>query len=199
MNNWAQSVGQLLLPRREFLSGSGRGALGIAASAAFASGMLATSAQAAMAENGDITILNTALALEHQGIAAYELGAKSGLLKGDVLKTAVLFQSHHKDHRDALAATIQKLGGKPAAAKKLDEYAKDLDAASLKSAMDVLKLAQRLEMGATNAYIGVIPALVDKGLVQVAAKLGADEALHWGILTSALSEAIPQKGFIFGA
>lgn len=148
---------------------------------------------------GDIAILNTALALEHQGIAAYELGAKSGLLKGDVLKTAVLFQSHHKDHRDALAATVQKMGGKPAAAKSLDDYAKDLDAASLKSATDVLKLAQRLEMGATNAYLGVIPSLSDKGLAQVSAKLAADEALHWGVLTNALAMPLPQKGFMFGA
>ena len=166
-----------------------------------AGGVLVPTALSAAATDvsGDIAILNTALALEHQGIAAYELGAKSGLLKGDVLKTAVLFQSHHKDHRDALAATVQKLGGKAVEAKKLDDYAKDLNAASLKSATDVLKLAQQLEMGATNAYMGVIPSLADKGLAQVAAKLGADEALHWGVLTTALGQALPQKGFIFGA
>jgi rubrerythrin len=178
------------MPRRRLLS-----LVGLAVPAGFA--LTAMPAQAGM--EGDIAILNTALALEHQGIAAYELGAASGLLKGDLLKTAVLFQSHHKDHRDALAATVQKLGGKPAEAKSLDQYAKDLNAASLKSATDVLKLAQRLEMGATNAYIGVIPSLADKGLQQVSAKLAADEALHWGILTSALAAPIPTKGFIFGA
>lgn len=172
-------------------------AFGMVAPGAIA--LTALPAAASAGAPGDIAILNTALALEHQGIAAYELGAKSGLLKGDVLKTAGLFQSHHKDHRDALVATIQKLGGKPAAAKSLDDYAKDLDAASLKSATDVLKLAQRLEMGATNAYIGVIPSLTDKGLAQVSAKLAADEALHWGVLTNALAMPLPGKGFMFGA
>jgi hypothetical protein len=43
-----------------------------------------------------------------------------------VLDTAVLFQSHHKQHRDALVATIEKPGGKPVMAKSNADYAAGL-------------------------------------------------------------------------
>lgn len=57
----------------------------------------------------DVSILNIALGLEHEAINAYQLGAGSGLLQKPLLDVALLFQSHHKGHRDALIATIQKM------------------------------------------------------------------------------------------
>jgi len=81
----------------------------------------------------DVGILNVALGLEHEAINAYQLGAGSGLLQKPVLDVAVQFQGHHKTHRDALVATIRKLGGTPVAEKSLDEYAKALNAAALKN------------------------------------------------------------------
>ena len=116
-----------------------------------------------------------------------------------MLATAVAFQSHHKEHRDALVATIRKMGGTPAAEKQKAEYAQALNAGSLRSQADVLKLAQRLERGAANAYIGVIPSFGDKGLAQIAARLAADETIHWTALTSAMAEMLPQKALTFGA
>ena len=67
----------------------------------------------------DVSILNVALGLEHEAINAYQLGAGSGLLQKPVLDIAVQFQGHHKAHRDALIATIQKMGGTPVMEKKL--------------------------------------------------------------------------------
>ena len=99
----------------------------------------------------DVSILNVALGLEHEAINAYQLGAGSGLLQKPVLDVAVLFQSHHKAHRDALIATIQKMGGMPVAEKSLNDYAMALQANTLKSQADVLNLATRLELGAANA------------------------------------------------
>ena len=147
----------------------------------------------------DVNILNVALGLEHEAINAYQLGAESGLLQKPVLDTAVLFQSQHKEHRDALTATIRKLGGTPVAEKSKADYAKALNAASLKSQGDVLHLAQRLERGAANAYIGVIPSFHDPALAQVASRLAADETMHWTALTGALGEMLPQKALAFGA
>lgn len=149
---------------------------------------------------GDLGILNTALALEHEAIAAYQLGAESGLLKGALLDTAVLFQGHHKTHRDAQMEAIQKLGGKPVQARSLEDYKKSpkLAVASLKTAEDVLKLAQRLELGAVNAYIGVMPAFADRSLSTVASRLLADETMHYTALTSALNEKLPKAGLSFG-
>lgn len=147
----------------------------------------------------DVSILNVALALEHEAIGAYQLGAGSGLLQKPVLDVAVQFQSHHKAHRDALVATIQKLGGTPVAERKLDEYAKALKADTLKSQADVLDLAARLELGATNAYLGVIPAFGSKDLAKVAARLAADETMHFTTLTSALGRPLPGGALSFGA
>jgi rubrerythrin len=97
-----------------------------------------------------------------------------------------------------LEATIVKFGGKPVTAKSLADYAKALNAASLKNQTDVLKLAQKLERGAAAAYIGVIPSFADRDLAEVCGKLAADESMHWTALTSALGEPLPQHAFTFG-
>ena len=147
----------------------------------------------------DVSILNVALGLEHEAINAYQLGAGSGLLQKPVPDVAVLFQSHHKAHRDALIATIQKMGGMPVAEKSLNDYAMALQANTLKSQADVLNLATRLELGAANAYIGVIPALGSKDLAKVAARLAADETMHYTALLGALGRPLPAAPLSFGA
>ncbi len=148
---------------------------------------------------GDVQTLNVALGLEHEAISAYSIAAGSGLVSKAVLPVAVQFQSHHKEHRDALIATIRKMGGTPVAAKPDAEVAKALNAASLKNQTDVLRLAQRLERGAANAYIGVIPSFGDRALAQVSARLAADETMHWVVLSQALSDSLPAKALSFGA
>src|SRR5919108_1179935 len=116
-----------------------RAVLGKAALSAAAVGLLAGvgTAHAQGSPMQDVQILNVALGLEHEAIGAYQLGAESGLLQKPVLDVAVLFQSHHKGHRDALIATIRKLGGTPIAEKSMDEYAKALKADTLKNQADV--------------------------------------------------------------
>ena len=147
----------------------------------------------------DAGILNVALGLEHEAIHAYQLGAGSGLLQKPMLDLALQFQGHHKGHRDALAATIQKLGGKPVAELKPEDYARALNAQSLKNQADVLALASRLELGATNAYLGVIPAFGSRELSQVAARLAADETMHYTVLANALGRPLPMAALSFGA
>ncbi|NJM43628.1 MAG: ferritin-like domain-containing protein [Brachymonas sp.] len=182
--------------RRSFIGNSGKlSALGLAmlgGNLALAQGMAGDAAK-------DVGILNVALGLEHEAINAYQLGALSGLLQKPVLDVAVKFQSNHKAHRDALIDTIQKLGGRPVAEKKIDDYARALKADTLKSPSDVLDLAARLELGATNAYLGVIPAFMSKDLAKVAARLAADETLHFTVLTQALGRPLPASALSFGA
>jgi Ferritin-like domain len=196
-------VTQLIdLRRRGVLRGSGITLLSASAVALMAGCEKMASAQtgngASTAAN-DVGILNTALALENEAISAYQLGAQSGLLQKPVLEVAVLFQTHHKEHRDALIATIRKLGGTPVAARSDAEVAQALNASALKTQTDVLRLAQRLEKGAANAYIGVIPSFGDRNLAQVSARLAADEAMHWTVLTQALKDPLPAKALSFGA
>jgi rubrerythrin len=147
----------------------------------------------------DVAILNVALGLEHEAIAAYQIGAESKLLKQPVLGVAVQFQSHHKEHRDALVATIQKLGGKPVGAKSMQDYAAALNVRMIKSASDILVLAAKLEKGAANAYLGVIPAFGTGELAKIAGRLAADETMHWTVLAQATKEMLPQKALTFGA
>ena len=150
--------------------------------------------------SNDTGILNIALALEHEAIVAYQIGAESGLLAKEVLPVAVLFQSHHKAHRDALAATVRKLGGTPATEQPMDAYLKSskLNVAAIKSQGDVLALAQRLELGAANAYLGVIPAFGDRELAKIAGRLAADETMHYTALTQALGSKLPSAPLSFG-
>lgn len=189
------------LRRRGLLRASGVTVLSASAVALMAGCEKMAMAQGNSASNAanDVGILNTALALENEAISAYQLGAQSGLLQKPVLEVAVLFQTHHKEHRDALIATIRKLGGTPVAAKSDAEVAKALNASMLKTQADVLRLAQRLEKGAANAYIGVIPSFGDRALAQVSARLAADEAMHWTVLSQALKDPLPAKALSFGA
>jgi rubrerythrin len=191
-----ESFMNLISSRRSFMGNTGKlSAVGLAllgGNLAIAQGMAGDAAK-------DAGILNVALGLEHEAINAYQLGALSGLLQKPVLDIAVGFQSHHKAHRDALIATIEKLGSRPVAEKKLDDYAKALKADTLKNQGDVLDLAARLELGATNAYLGVIPAFISKDLAKVAARLAADETMHFTILTNALGRPLPAAALSFGA
>jgi rubrerythrin len=183
--------------RRSFL---GKATLS-AAAIALLSGRDALAAGHAGAKDmgADVNILNVALGLEHEGIAAYQLGAQSGLLQKPVLDTAVRFQADHKEHRDLLIGAIRKMGGKPVEEKPLGDYAKALKADTLKSQGDILELALRLELGATNAYLGVIPSFKDAQLAKVAGRLAADECMHWTLLNSALGKPLPAGGLPFGA
>lgn len=195
-NNTSASLTTLPASRRSFMGRSG--ALSAAAVALLA-GKDVMAAGMAGDMSKDVSILNVALGLEHEAINAYQLGAGSGLLQKPVLDIAVMFQGHHKAHRDALIATIQKLGGKPVAELKMDAYAEGLNAGALKSQADVLSLAARLELGATNAYLGVIPAFGDRDLAKVAARLAADETMHFTVLNNALGRPLPAGALSFGA
>jgi rubrerythrin len=199
-------MSQLVNPsksRRTFLAKVGYGAALSAAAVALLGerDTLAATLSSQASPGNDIAILNVALALEHEAIAAYQIGAESGLLAKPVLDVAVLFQSQHKAHRDALASTIEKLGGQPAAALAIADYQKStkLNVAAIKSATDVLKLAQRLELGAVNAYLGVIPAFGNHDLAKVSGRLAADETMHYTALTQALGESLPSTALSFGA
>lgn len=182
-----------------------RTALAVGASTLSAAGVLAVlgvatprSAVAAGAPTQDVQLLNAAIALEHEGIAAYQIAAESGLLTPDVLKIGITFQGHHKQHRDDLASAVRRLGGQPVAAKALSAYAADLGAGSLKDQAGVMKLALKLERGAANAYIGLIPSLDQTEFHVLAARMAGDEAFHAATLGNALGEVIPQKALIFG-
>ena len=186
------------LGRRQMFRAAGVTTLS-AAAISILGGCKSMAASTPTASENDVQILNVALGLEHEAINAYQLGAQSGLLQKPVLDVAVLFQSQHKEHRDALIGAIKQMGGTPVAARSMDEYAKELNAGMLKTQADVLMLAARLEKGAANAYLGVSPSFESKDLAQISGRLAADEVMHWTVLASALKQSLPQKALSFGA
>lgn len=132
----------------------------------------------------DVRVLNSALGAELEAIAAYQVGAESGLLQKPVLGLAVTFQGHHKEHADMLAKTIIKLGGRPVSPK--EKYSFPVE--SLKTQTDVLRFAAMLEKGAVSAYLGAVPVFDHRDLATAAASILGDESMHWAILRNALGE-----------
>ena len=146
----------------------------------------------------DVATLNYALGLEHEAIGIYTLAAGTGFLSRPVLRTAVLFQDHHKGHRDALVATITKLGGRPVAPKGPDDYRQKIAGFPLKNQTDVLNLALRLEKIAADEYLKAIPKLDDSALAGVAGRIAADEVMHWTVYAQALAKPLPTAALSFG-
>ena len=181
-----------LLVKGSTLSVAGLGLLAGVSGKAFAADGSETSGQ-------DVDILNVILGTEHEGIAAYEIVLGRKLLHAEAAKNAHLFQDHHKTHRDILIGKIKTLGGTPAQAKQNDEYANDLDTVNVKSQKDALQLIVKLELGAANAYIGMLPSTNDHELIKVASRIAADEVLHWTSWTSLLHNPLPPDALSFGA
>jgi len=176
--------------RRLFLGRSGLMLSG--AAVALLAGRDVLAAMSGGANADDVRILNTALGAELEAIAAYQVGAESGLLQKPVLGLAVQFQGHHKEHADLLAKTVQQLGGKPAAAKS--KYGFPVE--SLKNQADVLRFAARLEQGAVSAYLGAVPLFGNRDLAKAAASILGDEAMHWAVLRNALGENPVPSAFV---
>lgn len=180
--------------RRALLTGAGRATLSAGAVLMLAGGgaaLLPRGAAAATKED-DIRILNTAIAAEHEAVAAYTVGAKSGLLKKPTLALAVQFQGHHKAHIEALAKAVRAMGGAPADAKPKYEF----PVAGLKTEADVLRFAAQLEKGAVSAYLGAVPLFLDRNLAKAAASILGDEAMHWAILRQAVGENPVPAAFV---
>jgi rubrerythrin len=184
------------LARRAFLARSGQVALSATAVALLAGDetLAAETAKGAGHGTSDVTILNTALGAEQEAIAAYQVGAESGLLQKPVLDLAVSFQSQHKAHAELLASTVKKLGGTPSVAKKPADYHFPVD--KLKSQADVLRFAADLERGAVSAYLGAIPLFNNRDLAKAAGSILGDEAMHWAILRQALGEVPVPDAFV---
>lgn len=184
--------------RRGFMRQSGLAVAGVGLVAAGGAPAAAAKRRGGGASKGDVGVMQGALALEHEGIAAYKIAGASGLLTPDVLKVALVFLGHHEGHREALAKLIMKAGGKPVEPKSDAEYIEELNLGALKNQGDVVALAARLEQGATNAYVGQIAAISDNATAKLFAQLATDEAVHWAVLNGALGNAVPTPTFLFG-
>lgn len=181
---------ELAVARRGFLGKSGLMLSG--AAVALLAGRNTLAAAGKDATSDDVRILNTALGAELEAIAAYQLGADSGLLQPPMKAVALTFQGHHKEHADVLAKTIATLGGKAVLAKAKYSFPTE----TLKNQTDVLRFAAMLEKGAVSAYLGAVPLFANRDLSKAAASILGDEAMHWAVLRNALGEAPVPSAFV---
>jgi hypothetical protein len=187
-----RGFGSVDAARRTFLGVSGLGLSAAAVALLAGRDSLAAAAEKAANPANDVAILNTAIAAEHEAVAAYDVGAGSGLLKGAVLQLATTFQGHHKQHVAVLTGVVERLGGKAADVKL--KYSFPVE--TLKTQNDVLRFAAALEKGAVSAYLGAVPLFEDRELAKAAASILGDEAMHWAVLRQALGEEPVPAAFV---
>ncbi|MBI4469323.1 MAG: DUF4439 domain-containing protein [Acidobacteria bacterium] len=135
----------------------------------------------------DLTILNVALGLEHQAIAAYQAAAESKLLSGSTLEMALCFQADHKRHRDVIVRLIERYHGSAVEAKPTYDFG------SIKAAGDILELAHRLEQGAADAYLANAAKLQNTVILNEAAGILADEVRHATVFKQALGLSVTER------
>ncbi len=141
-------------------------------------------------DQADVEILNGALDLELQAVAAYKLGA--GRLRGSALDIGKKFLEQEQEHADALAAAIEDAGGRPNRAKS------SYDFPELRSQTDVLRFAVDLEHTAIAAYIDALPKLSQGELRATAAAIITNEAEHVAVLLDALGRNPLPAAFVTG-
>ncbi len=172
-------------PRRDFFRVAARTGLALGLAAA-GRPLIGLSPKEGAAAGDDITLLNTALALEHEAIWAYGLLAgKSGLLSEKAREVGLAFQGSHEIHRDLIVDAVKRKGGSPVEPKK--EYVFGVPLASEK---DVLELAFKLEVGAARAYLTVVDKFQDRALSASAGRILSDEVLHATVLRGVLGRDV---------
>jgi rubrerythrin len=161
-----------------------RGAL--ATTAAYGAASVTPWVTRALAQNGggDVEILNFALTLEYLEADFYRQAAKLSL-KGDYKSLAKDFGDNEQAHVDALAATIEKLGGKPVKSPKF--------AFGMKGQGDFEKLAVTLEDTGVSAYNGAAPMIASAEVLAAAGGIVQVEARHAAALRF-LGGMEPTKG-----
>jgi rubrerythrin len=144
----------------------------LAAGAVYGTLMVAPFVRGAFAAGGtsDVDILNFALTLEYLESTFYEEAKKRVKASGELKQLLPLLASDEKQHVEALAGTIKKLGGKPVAKPKFNfEY---------NGTPEFLKLAETFENTGVSAYNGAGPAIKSKEVLGAAGSIVQVEARH---------------------
>jgi rubrerythrin len=177
--------------RRKFLKRAGMVGGGIMALGIVGEG-LSFGVAAAQTASSDLQTLQFAYTLENVAVAAYKLGAGSGLLSPDVVAVGTKFAGQHQDHANALKAAIESVKGSvPAVPTRINFPA-------FKTQEDILKFALALESAAVGAYYTSSGKFMNRDLASAAASIVGVEATHVAILSSALKMDPIPTAFVVG-
>jgi len=165
--------------RRGLMKGSLGMGFGAFAMAALGGSFTAQAVSAAPPPlDSDLDILNYALTLERLEAAAYAAINSAGLLSGRAATYFQAFGTHETAHRDALIATIQKLGGTPVPERSYNFSSVPKDQAG------ILMLFQRVETVGASAYLGAAPAIQSREILAAALSIHAVEGEHASALAA---------------
>jgi rubrerythrin len=119
---------------------------------------------------GDVGIVNFALTLEYLESTFYAEAKKRAGAKGELKQLIALIGKDERQHVEALAGTVKKLGGKPVKEPKFNfEYS---DTAGF------LELAKTFEDSGVGAYNGAAPMIKSKEVLEAAGAIVQVEARH---------------------
>jgi hypothetical protein len=167
-----------------------RGAL--TAGAVYGLGAVGPFVKQAVAQEGggDVDILNFALTLEYLEAAYYTQGLKQvGGLSGDAKGLATEIRDNENEHVDALASTIEDLGGTPVKAPGVD-FGK-----AFANEKSFLKLAQTFEDTGVSAYNGAAPMIESTEVLAAAGSIVQVEARHAAAIRLLNGAPISDGGF----
>jgi hypothetical protein len=154
-------------------------------------------AAAATSNSTDVMIMQTAASIEVLAVATYgkalTLPFIGGSAANSVVKAfAMTTKAQHADHLAAFNAAAAQLGGKKQTAAD-PKYAPIVKSAvpTLKTPLDVVKLARTLEMVAAQTYVNDCALLTSTAARKVTASIMGVEAQHVAVLdaVAALLEA----------
>ncbi|MEA2158907.1 MAG: hypothetical protein QOD66_1287 [Solirubrobacteraceae bacterium] len=143
------------------------------------------------ARSADVVLLNQALDLEHEAIAAYTAGIP--LLDGRPKKAAQLFLQQELSHAGEMYGLVKQAGGRPHKPKA------SYDLGHPSTSLEVLRLLHDLEHRELRLYLGAITKLSPGTVRAAVAAVLANDAQHVAVLRSTLGMVPLPSPFVTGA
>jgi len=139
---------------------------------------------------GDLAIVNYALTLEYLEADFYKQAIESGEVKTKaVVEVAKTIAEDENEHVMALTATVEQLGGKPAA-KPMTDF-EDVLAGGEKK---ILETAASVENLGAAAYLGQAGNIKNKDILAAALSIHTNEARHAAVLNNVVGKTIVPDG-----
>jgi rubrerythrin len=141
-------------------------------------------------DKGDLAIVNYALTLEYLEAAFYEQAIDSGEVKTKaVAEVAKTILADEQEHVQALTATVEQLGGKPAAKPKTK-----FDSVISKGEKSILQAAAMVENLGAAAYLGQAAKIKNKDILAAALSIHSVEGRHAAVLNNVIGKSIVPDG-----